>query len=73
MRFNISLAIYLKYKSQKLYFVTESDSFLQYEYLIEVLINSYFNIIDGFFYYNTIVNYCHFTSNNKYSYVIIVI
>ncbi len=39
---NFSLALYLKYKSQKLYFVTESDSFLQYEYLIEVLINSYF-------------------------------
>ena len=38
---NISLAIYLKFKSDKLYFITEQDSYLQYEYLIEVLINSY--------------------------------
>jgi hypothetical protein len=38
---NISLAIYLKFKSDKLYFITEHDSYLQYEYLIEVLIKSY--------------------------------
>ena len=38
---NISLAIYLKFKSDKLYFITEQDSYLQYEYLIEVLIKSY--------------------------------
>ena len=62
---NILLAFWLNIKSKTLYEITEEDSQLQYEYLSEILIISFFKLLIttcifdiGYFLVNLFFTYC---------------